>query len=263
MTMPLSRADVSIARSGRWQPTVASLSRRLYPDVLRRDPVAAFVDRLTRSVRPDDRVLDLGAGAGELNTYALKGRVRQLVGVDLDPRVADNPLLDVGLQADIGTLPFADASFDVVFSIYVLEHVERPDALAAEIARVLRPGGVCLSLTPNVFHYVTAISRLTPTRFHRRFNAWRGRPAEDTFETFYRFNSRGALVRHFGGAGLTAEHIDTIEVQPNYLTFSVPTYVMGVAYERLVNATELLSPIRVNLLATFRKPARDSRASRP
>ncbi len=262
MMIRVPLAEMSAAGSGTWWPTVASLRRRFYPDVLRRDPVAAFVDVLARSVKPTDRVLDLGAGAGELNTYALKGRVRQIVGADLDPRVTGNPLLDFGLRADIGTLPFQDGSFDVVFSIYVLEHVESPAALAAEIARVLRPGGVCLALTPNIFHYVTLLSRLTPTRFHRRVNAWRGRPAEDTFETFYRFNSRRALERHFGRAGLGPLRIDTIEVQPSYLTFSLPTYLMGVGYERLVNATELLSPIRVNLLATFRKPATDVRTSR-
>ena len=50
-------APLPAARS--WLPTVASLRRRFYPDVVGRDPVAAFVRRLERAVKPCDRVLDL------------------------------------------------------------------------------------------------------------------------------------------------------------------------------------------------------------
>lgn len=249
-TSPVSSAD---SRNTRFD--VASMRQRFYPDRVRRDPVATFVRRLERELKPTDRVLDLGAGGGELNAYAFRGKVDQIVGVDLDPRVTSNPLLDAGLRADIYALPFRDATFDVVFSIYVLEHVDRPEVLAAEIARVLKPGGVCLSLTPNVFHYVTIASRLTPMSFHRWINARRGRAEEDTFPTEYRLNSAGALRRHFGAAGLQTVAIDAIEVQPNYLTFSAFTYAAGVAYERLVNSTDLGASFRVNLIGLFQKPA--------
>lgn len=234
--------------------SVAALRQRFYPNRLRRDPVAAFVHRVERIVKPTDRVLDLGAGAGELNSYALRGRVRQIVGVDLDPRVVANPLLDAGVPADIYRLPFQDATFDVVFAIYVLEHVDRPAQLAAEIQRVLRPGGVCLVLTPNLLHYVTMVSRFTPTWFHRWVNQRRGRAAEDTFPTCYQLNSPRALKRHFGAAGLATVAIDAIEVQPNYLTFNALTYAAGIVYERLVNATELCAALRVNLIGLFEKP---------
>jgi SAM-dependent methyltransferase len=245
---------VAASTPGARLPTVTSLRRRFYPDAVSRDPVARFVNRLDTIVKPGHRVLDIGAGAGELNAYALKGRVRQIVGVDLDPRVSANPLLDAGLSADIYALPFRDNSFDVVFSIYVLEHVNSPARLTAEIARVLRPGGVCLFLTPNVFHYVTMASRLTPTSFHRWANERRGRASDDTFPTCYQLNSRRALERHFSAAGLHTVAIEAIEVQPNYLTFSPLAYLLGVGYERMVNATELLSAFRVNLIGLFRKP---------
>lgn len=65
-------------------------------------------------------------------------------------------------------IPFADASFDVVFSSNVLEHVVRLDDLQAEIRRVLRPGGLCVHLMPsgawrfwtNCAHYVEMVQRL-------------------------------------------------------------------------------------------------------
>jgi len=233
--------------------SVASLRRRFYPDPILRDPVARFVRRLEAHVKPGDRVLDIGAGAGERNTYSLKGRVGQIVGVDVDPRVVTNPLLDVGLSADICSLPFQDASFDVVFSIYVFEHVPNPGPLVAEIARVLRPGGVCLSLTPNAYHYVTLLSRLTPTSFHKTVNAWLGRAAEDTFPTCYTMNSARVLRRQFAEAGLDTVSIEAFEVQPNYLAFSTLTYALGIVYERIVNFTERAASLRVNLISTFRK----------
>jgi hypothetical protein len=83
-------------------------------------------------------------------------------------------------------------------------------------------------------------------------NERRGRPTED-IPTFYRMNSRRALCRQFGAAGFEQVHCGTIEVQPNYLTFSTPTFLVGAAYERMVNSTEWLAPLRVCSLAVFRK----------
>jgi SAM-dependent methyltransferase len=237
-----------------WMPTVASLQRRFYPDAVRRDPVATFVRRVGGILKPTHRVLDLGAGAGELSTYSFKGRARQVVGIDLDPRVTQNSLLDAGIRGDVYALPFQEASFDVVFSVYVLEHVDRPDQLASEVARVLRPGGMCLVLTPNLFHYVTLVSRLTPTTFHRWMNERLGRPADDTFATWYQMNSHRALRRCFSTAGMDVVAIDSIEVQPNYLAFNAFAYACGVGYERLVNSSDLFSSLRVNLIGQFRKP---------
>jgi SAM-dependent methyltransferase len=233
---------------------VEVLRQRFYPTPERRDTVTAFSRRLEGIARPCLDVLDLGAGAGSLNSYELKGRVHRIVGVDADPRVGLNPLLDCGLRADIAALPFRAASFDVVFSIYVLEHVEHPERLASEIARVLRPGGVFLSLTPNLVHYVSLISRFTPMAFHRWLNEKRGRSAEDTFPTCYRMNTRSSLTRHFQSAGLELVTLEGVEVQPNYLTFSAVTYLLGIGYERIVNASRHLSALRVNLIPVFRKP---------
>lgn len=235
---------------------VGALSARLYPRITDRDTVPRFVERLRGMLRPTDVVLDLGAGAGARNTYALRGRVRRLVGVDYDPRVGSNPLLDAGIRGDVTALPFRDSTFDVVFAIYVLEHVTQPTMLAAEIHRVLRPGGLFVTLTPNVAHYATLAARLTPTAFHRWFNERRGRLHADTFPTAYRLNSKRALTAHFAAAGLERLAVEGVEVQPNYLTFSTVAFLGGVVYERIVNASERLSAIRVNLIASFRKPVR-------
>lgn len=235
--------------------SVQDLKRRLYPRPEQTDAVVAFRQMLESQVRPEHRVLDIGAGAGELSSYQLRGRCREIVGVDLDPRVCSNPLLDRGIQADAARLPLEDAAFDVVFSIYVLEHVADPVRFVAEVRRVLRPGGVYLALTPNLYHYVCLISRLTPNWFHGWFRRRHyGVHESDTFATYYRLNTRGDLRRHFEAQGFQALCLQTLEISPNYLSFSLPTFLAGVFYERLVNCTEGWADLRVNILACFRKP---------
>jgi SAM-dependent methyltransferase len=56
--------------------------------------------------------------------------------------------------------------FDVVFSKYVFEHLDRLAAALLELRRVMRPGGHLLPHTPNRWHYVTHGATVTPTRFH-------------------------------------------------------------------------------------------------
>lgn len=226
---------------------------RLYPEPRDRDPVIPFLELVDRYVQPDSKVLDIGAGAGERNLHDLKGRCAEIVGVDVDPRVEHNPLLDRGVVGDGERLPFDDATFDVVFSIYVLEHVADPASFSSEIARVLKPGGVVLGLTPNKWHYVAAIASLTPTRFHRWVNARRGRPAQDTFPTTYLLNSRRDQERWFGPPAFRTVHFERLEVAPNYLTFSAPTLLAGAAWERVVNTTDALSRLRVVILSAFEK----------
>jgi len=234
--------------------SVAWWRQKLYPDSAVTSPVAMFFGRVAEHVRPDAVVLDIGAGAGERNFYDFKGKCAELIGIDIDPRVVDNPLLDRGIEVDGRTIPLADNSVDIAFSVYVLEHIEDEAGFAAEVTRVLKPGGVVLSLTPNKLHYVALIAGLTPTSFHKWFNTTRGREPYDTFPTFYRLNTRSAQCRTFGGAGLETVSLDMIEFEPKYLTFTTLTYLAGALYERVVNAIPVLAGLRVNIISTFRKP---------
>ena len=81
------------------------------------------------------RVLDLGCGDGG-SRRAIEERGYAWVGVDI--RRNDG----VTMVADAHALPFADGAFDAVYSLQVLEHLSRPWEAAAEVARVLKPGGV-------------------------------------------------------------------------------------------------------------------------
>ncbi|MFC2153264.1 class I SAM-dependent methyltransferase [Actinomycetota bacterium] len=88
---------------------------------------------------PKGRLLDLGAGTGAAN--AIFGD-REVVALDPAPEMLsfnDAPKRVVAIGEE---LPFADESFDAVFSAYVFRNLDSVDTTMAEIARVLRPGGM-------------------------------------------------------------------------------------------------------------------------
>ena len=95
--------------------------------------------RTARAHLPPGRVLDLGAGTGAANPDMGD---RQVVALDPAPEMLDlNParLRVVGVGE---SLPFADETFDGVFSAYVFRNLDSVGVTLAEITRVLRPGGV-------------------------------------------------------------------------------------------------------------------------
>lgn len=232
------------------------MDQTLYPDSGENWDDEIFRERVLACIQPQHVVLDLGAGAGIVKQMNFKGFAVKICGVDLDPRVVDNPMLDEGRVSDAGAIPYDDAMFDVVFSDNVLEHLDDPVEVFKEVARVLKPGALFLFKTPNKWHYVPTIARLTPHGFHQFVNRWRGRTAVDVFPTLYRANTKAEVQRLAAKTGLEIVIIERLEQRPEYMRVSVPTYLAGAAYERLVNSTRILESFRVLLIGKLRKMER-------
>ena len=111
------------------------------------------------------RVLDIGCGVG-MYTGQFLNYTPHVVGVELDLPVAAQARLRAPqvTVAPAEVLPFADSSFDVVFSHEVLEHVANDRLAAAEMVRVCAPAGRIVMFCPN---------RLYPFETHGHY--WRGR----------------------------------------------------------------------------------------
>lgn len=229
------------------------MDRFWYPNYERNWDDQLFRLRILQYLNPDSKVLDLGAGAGIVLQMDFRGHAAKICGVDLDPRVVDNPMLDEGRVADAGGIPYGDALFDVVFSDNVLEHLNEPLQVFREVYRVLKPGGVFLFKTPNKWHYMPTIARMTPHRFHQFVNHLRGRDEVDTFPTCYLANTKTDVTRLAIAAGFGVEHIERVEGRPEYLRMTEFTYLIGTVYERLVNSTRLLEPFRILLVGVARK----------
>ncbi|MBX3565270.1 MAG: class I SAM-dependent methyltransferase [Sphingomonas sp.] len=232
---------------------VAWLDRTLYPAFAGNWDDALFRERILARLTREASVLDLGAGAGIVGAMNFKGLAKRVCGIDLDPRVVDNPYLDEGLVSDGDSIPYPDDSFDLVFADNVFEHLEYPEAVLGEINRVLRKGGYMLFKTPNRQHYMPMIARLTPHRFHQFVNRIRGRSEVDTFPTFYRANKASDVHALARKTGFEVAAISLIEGRPEYLRMTPPTYLAGAAYERLVNRFGALARFRILLIAELRK----------
>ncbi len=232
---------------------VSSLDRRFYPGVGRNWDDQLFRQCIETYIDDDSILLDLGAGSGIVEAMNFRCRVHRACGIDLDERVLANPFLDEAKVACGSSIPYLNNAFDVVIADNVLEHLEKPVDVFAEIVRVLKPGGVFLFKTPNRWHYVALIASLSPHWFHSFVNRWRGRPDSQFFPTLYRANSHDRISYCSALAGLTLDKLLYIDGRPEYLRFSWPTYLLGIAYQKLCNLS-FLAPLRVGLIGVLRKP---------
>jgi 2-polyprenyl-6-hydroxyphenyl methylase/3-demethylubiquinone-9 3-methyltransferase len=134
----------------RWYHAQDTPIALLRAEARQRNPWIA--DEIARVIGPRAaRVLDLGCGAGFLANY-LAARGHHVTGIDTTPenlavaRAHGTATYELG---DACNLRYEDASFDVVCAMDLIEHVEKPERLVAEVGRVLRPGGMFFFHTFN------------------------------------------------------------------------------------------------------------------
>lgn len=100
---------------------------------------------------PTGKALDLGCGLAEFS-QKLQATGFDVVCTDGSKKYVENAN-KLGFEARIADfnnpLPFADAEFNLISSLEVIEHVEKAEQFISEMYRILRPGGYLLISTPN------------------------------------------------------------------------------------------------------------------
>jgi SAM-dependent methyltransferase len=199
---------------------------------LAKDGTVEFYGRIRALATRESVVLDFGAGRAawfeddqceyRRTLRLLKGSVLRVVGCDVDGAVMINRAVDSAIVVKPEEpLPLANGSIDLVIADYVFEHVEHPAQLAAELHRVLKPGGWICARTPTRWNYVALCARLVKNVSHARVlkYAQPERKPQDVFPTWYRLNARRQIRRAF------SQGFD----DHSYLYSNEPQYHFGIA----------------------------------
>ena len=159
----------------------------------------------------------LDAGCGRSSRLAqYRDRIAELVGVDVDGAACQaNRALDTAVVADLcHRLPFSSGSFDLVYSNFVVEHLDAPAAAFAEWRRLLSSGGGLVLLTSNRASPALALSALIPHKARLKLKrAGAGVVEEDVIATRYRANTPwrlDALLVKAGFQPVAVEHVATL-----------------------------------------------------
>lgn len=193
-----------------WQTKV---SGRLTEEDVETTRIQIVAEALGRPLR-GLRVLNVGCGTGGFNVAAQRAGAGTW-GID----ASDDAIRICELRRALGAggryalaaaeaLPFPDDSFDLVYCLSTLEHVEGVEAAVGEMVRVLRPGGAVLLYAPNAWalyenHYKIFWPPRCPKPLARLYLRLRRRPPG--FVDTLNYLSARRCARLFRRAGATVE----------------------------------------------------------
>jgi SAM-dependent methyltransferase len=237
------------------------LQRAITPGL--RNSQFAYKDKLISCLTPRTSWLDLGCGHQLLPDWmpnwqpdqaAIVKQCHMVVGIDSDfPSLAKHQAIRNRVHGNIEVLPFKNESFDLVTANVVVEHVENPAALLAEIHRILLPGGIFLFHTPNFYGYASLAATLMPRQLRLKMvELLQGREEEDVFPTRYRCNTGKDVQTLARTSGFVLIELSMVES-------SAQTVMLGpvVLPELLLIATLRLNALRnfrTNIIAVLQKP---------
>jgi ubiquinone/menaquinone biosynthesis C-methylase UbiE len=215
------------------------------------DGTIVFYTRVNALAEPSSVVLDLGCGRGEYvedtarirrEIRVLKGKVKKVIGIDVDSAAQENPFIDEFHLLNSEQLPLEDNSIDLCICDCVVEHLENPESVFSELRRVIKDKGYFCMRTPNIWNYIAIISRLIPNKLHAKVLAiaQKERQEKDIFPTVYKCNSIlkvKEMLKKYGFESVVYGY----ESEPRYLSFSGFTYWLGVMHQKF--APGFLRPV--------------------
>lgn len=185
----------------------------------------------------------------------LVNRCKLAIGIDADhSNLQRNVVLRHKLRGAIERLPFADDTFDLVTANVVVEHIQDPLQLLAEIHRVLKAKGKFVFYTPNFWGYASLAGWLLPRPLKLKLvYLLQGRREEDVFPTFYRFNTPSAIRRAAAESRLSV--VDIRLVETSALTIMLGPLVLLELFWIVVLRLESMKTLRTNILGVLQKDA--------
>ena len=189
------------------------------------------------------RLLEIGSGKGRMLDL-LRREGHDAEGVEVNEAMIEESRRlfgDLPIQRVSGAaLPFDPASFSMVVSFDVFEHIPDSDAHLEEVKRVLRPGGMYLLQTPNKW-----TNSVFETIRWKSFTAWR--------QDHCSLHSYSQIISRFHRHGFDTEFFD-IPVVTDFFKWKVRRYLgaPGVMLLRIVNPDAFPQALRTNFYVKAR-----------
>ena len=203
-------------------------------------------------------IVDVGGG-GQC-AFAEECPGSHIIAVDISPselernrQVSDRRVADVTER-----IPLPDNSADVVSSRFVLEHLRGVGRFVDEAYRVLKPGGIFITLFPNKNAPFSLINRVLPVSFARKvaYSFMEGAVEHGVFPTYYEFCTPRAFRRLCEGKGFTGVDVKVMYFQSSYFYFFFPLALASLCYEWIISRLGLIS-LSAHVLVCARRPTGD------
>jgi SAM-dependent methyltransferase len=203
-------------------------------------------------------LLDIGSGRRLLPEWMNKQEAEilslptHITGLDLDmDSLRDHTAYPDKVMASCYALPFASGSFDVACANMVVEHLDQPAKLLAELRRVLRPGGRFVFHTPNLRSPILRIISAVPDRVKIPFiRLLEGRKSKDVFPTHYCFNRSQDIERLAGQTGFRVASLNMISSSA-FTSVLGPLSVFELVWLRFISRPSL-AKWRTNLIVVLK-----------
>jgi len=181
------------------------------------------------------RVLECGG----VDRPILTGQGRPAIydGLDVDERVLTCPVYDSAhCQSVVDKI---EGKYDVIFSKYLLEHVDDVPGAFKSMAGSLAPGGVMLHLVPGGMHPYSIVTRLIGNRLQRLLIRLirPNRAATTGYPVFFDKCTYGGLLNSVRKAGLDAEVTYVAYGASKYFDFFVPAFIMVKCFNSIARLT--------------------------
>jgi 2-polyprenyl-3-methyl-5-hydroxy-6-metoxy-1,4-benzoquinol methylase len=226
----------------------------------------AYAQAVDELLKPGMRWLDAGCGHQILEFRLLKqeqalvARASSAVGCDAYlAGLKKHRSLQKIACCSLDGLPFANGSFDLLTLNMVAEHLPHPEAVFAELARLVDHEGLLIVHTPNASGYPTVLSRvgsklLPKVWLYRIIRFLEHRESEDVFPTFYRANTRQRLRELLSANGLEERRTSLLTGRPLSYFFA-PFCVLELLLRRLLTACGCKEVVAGTILGVYRRAA--------
>jgi ubiquinone/menaquinone biosynthesis C-methylase UbiE len=203
--------------------------------------------------------LDIGCGHHilpiwrEISERSLISKVNKVIGFDYDfESLKKHRSIKLRVRGDIVSLPFNDNIFDLVTANMVVEHLKEPQKQLIEIYRILKPGGLFIFHTPNLFGYSTFPNKFITGRVRKRLIYFlQERAEDDVFETHYKMNTICDIETLVNKTKFEIINIETIVSSAQF--FMIPFLVLP---ELILLKILMLRPfkkLRTNIIGILKK----------